>query len=73
MNPPHAPGVEAASWAVAAQLAARLDGRYRLIEGHPGGGQTDLLWFRDCDRPESAHDEVQLLVVCLQNNRWLPR
>ncbi len=62
MNPPRAPGVEAASWAVAAHLAAHLDDRFRLIEGHPAGGQTDILWFYDSDQPQSAHDAVMLLV-----------
>ena len=60
MNPTHAPGVEAASWAVAAHLAARLDDRFRLAEGHPG--QQDILCFYDSDQPQSARDEVMLLV-----------
>ncbi len=60
MNPPHAPGVEAASWAVAAHLAARLDDRFRLAEGHPG--QQDILCFYDSDQPQPKRDEVMLLV-----------
>jgi hypothetical protein len=60
MSDPHAPAVDAASWAVAAHLAARLDDTFRLIEGHPG--QTDLLWFVNSDQPGIAHDDVMLAV-----------
>jgi hypothetical protein len=36
---------QAGSWAIACRLAGVLGPRYRLIEGHPGGGQYDVLWL----------------------------
>jgi len=52
--------VEAASWAIAAYLSPRLDDRFTLIEGHPAGGQTDILWWFDQTAPNSGRNEVRL-------------
>jgi len=52
--------VEAASWAIAAYLSPRLDDRFTLIEGHPAGGQTDILWWFDRTAPFSGRNEVRL-------------
>lgn len=37
--------LEVASWRLASELARRHPGAMRLIRGHPGGGQSDCLWF----------------------------
>lgn len=42
---------EAASWAIGSQLSAVLPERFQLIEGHPGGGQSDVLWLADPAEP----------------------
>jgi hypothetical protein len=59
---PHAPGADAAAWAVASQLATHLNIRFQLIEGHPGGGQSDLLWFVNPDKSIWPQDQVMLAV-----------
>lgn len=41
---------EAASWALAAELSRRVGPRYRLLEGHPAGGEAELLWFVTSDK-----------------------
>lgn len=40
---------EAASWRLASEVARRHPRRVRLIRGHPGGGQYDVLWIRSAD------------------------
>ncbi len=42
---------EAASWAIGSQLSAVLPERFQLFEGHPGGGQSDVLWLADPAEP----------------------
>lgn len=37
--------IEAASWRLASELFRRHPDKYRLIRGHPGGGQYDVLWL----------------------------
>lgn len=37
--------LEAASWRLASELARRHPTTTRLIRAHPGGGQSDCLWF----------------------------
>ena len=37
--------IEAASWQLACELVRRHPKLIRLIRGHPGGGQYDLLWL----------------------------
>lgn len=49
-------GIQAASWAVAAQLAAQVGPGLRLAHGHPGGGQYDVLWLTDRE-PDTASAE----------------
>lgn len=71
--------LEAASWRLASELARRHPGRVRLIRGHPGGGQSDLLWL--LDRNDGPGD-VRLnrngtIQVCcrfdgLKNHSWKP-
>ena len=53
-------GVEAGSWALTAYLAARLGPRFNLIEGHPGGGQSDVLWLYDESAPQDQGAQVML-------------
>lgn len=38
--------IEAASWRLASELMRRHPTGSRLIRGHPGGGQYDVLWIR---------------------------
>ena len=38
--------VEAASWRLASELVRRHPEEVRLVRGHPGGGQYDVLWLR---------------------------
>lgn len=38
-----APSAELASWWVMAQFLRRLEGEFRVVEAHPGGGQYDCL------------------------------
>lgn len=40
---------EAASWRLASELARRHPQQVRLLRGHPGGGQYDVLWIRSAD------------------------
>jgi hypothetical protein len=40
-------GLEALSWRLASELMRRHPVGTRLIRGHPGGGQYDLLWILD--------------------------
>jgi hypothetical protein len=43
--------LEAASWRLASELVRRHPQRLRLIRGHPGGGQGDVLWLTSVDGP----------------------
>ena len=38
--------IEAASWRLASELARRHPTEIRIVRGHPGGGQYDVLWLR---------------------------
>ncbi len=44
--------IEAASWRLASELVRRHPTRTRLIRGHPGGGQYDVLWLIPADRAD---------------------
>jgi len=50
---------EAASWAVASQLVAVLPERFQLVEGHPGGGQSDVLRLAD---PAESWPRTEVLI-----------
>lgn len=39
--------LEAASWRLASELVRRHPTTLRLLRGHPGGGQSDILWLLD--------------------------
>lgn len=52
--------VEAASWHLASELVRRHPKSIRLIRGHPGGGQYDLLWL--LQQPRGGGD------VCLNRH-----
>jgi hypothetical protein len=41
--------IEAASWRLASELMRRHPNEARLIQGHSGGGQYDLLWILGLD------------------------
>lgn len=43
--------IEVASWRLASDLLRRHPDEARLIRGHPGGGQYDLLWLLGVDSP----------------------
>ena len=42
----HRSVIEAASWRLASELVRRHPDEIRLVRGHPGGGQYDVLWLR---------------------------
>lgn len=46
--------LEAVSWRLASELLRRHPRAARLIRGHPGGGQYDLLWI--LQKPEAGGD-----------------
>lgn len=48
---PNRQQIEAASWQLASDLLRRHPGEARLIRGHPGGGQYDLLWLLGVESP----------------------
>ena len=41
--------LEAMSWRLASDVVRRHPDRARLIRGHPGGGQSDVLWILSAD------------------------
>lgn len=48
---PNRQRIEVVSWRLASDLLRRHPGEARLIRGHPGGGQYDLLWLLGVDSP----------------------
>ncbi len=50
--------LEAASWRLASELVRRHPHATRLIRAHPGGGQSDCLWF--LNRAEDGPGDIRL-------------